>query len=356
MSWPFKKLALFISFVFLLFFILFVVAQTAQVVELAGRVHPVFGQFVLWTLLGVYLIVLAVPVALALGLRKPLQRPLAESGPEFDRYVEQLAGRLRDNPELKGVDLAPESSATRTAEVRKALDVLGGRADGVIRDTASIVFVSTAISQSGRLDGLAVLVTQVQMVWKIAHIYNQRPSFREMFHIYREVTLTSFVAFELDDVLDTVEERIAPIIHEMLGTSIASAVPGASVAASMLMACLVDGSSNAFLTLRIGIITKRYCGALSVTERRVLRRSATRDALGMLGGIVASVGGQIVARVGKKGWNLVGETVSKASTAVLETGKSAVRCVADAASSAGTAVKNTFSAGLRKVGVGRGES
>ena len=47
----------------------------------------------------------------------------------------------------------------------------------------------------------------------------------------------------------------------------------------------MSGTANAFLTLRVGIIAKKYCGALVLPERRVLRRSAVSQAAQMLGAI-----------------------------------------------------------------------
>jgi hypothetical protein len=52
-----------------------------------------------------------------------------------------------------------------------------------------------------------------------------------------------------------------------------------------LVNSLVDGTANAFLTLRVGIIAKRYCGALVLPERRALRRLAVSQAGQMLGAI-----------------------------------------------------------------------
>jgi len=45
-------------------------------------------------------------------------------------------------------------------------------------------------------------------------------------------------------------------------------------------------AANAFLTLRVGIVAKRYCGSLVVVEKRGLRRMATAEAAKLLGTIV----------------------------------------------------------------------
>ena len=48
------------------------------------------------------------------------------------------------------------------------------------------------------------------------------------------------------------------------------------------------GATNAFLTLRVGGVAQRYCGALVVETRRTLRRAAVARAGMLLGSIVSS--------------------------------------------------------------------
>ncbi|HNT44227.1 MAG TPA: hypothetical protein PKN85_07170, partial [Syntrophorhabdaceae bacterium] len=55
----------------------------------------------------------------------------------------------------------------------------------------------------------------------------------------------------------------------------------------MLVSSVISGSSNAFLTLRVGAITKQYCGSLVMPTKRTVRRQATLEATRMLGSIVA---------------------------------------------------------------------
>jgi hypothetical protein len=348
-----KNLAVFVSAALIFLFVLFVAAQTAQVVELADRVHPTLGRMVLWLLLGLYAVLLVAPLAAIARLRKPLARPTADSGPEFDRYLEHLACRLRSNPALQGCGLFLDSASTPGADVTKAMDTLGGKADVVIRETAGLVFASTAISQSGRLDGLAVLAAQVRMVWRIAHLYDQRPSARETIALYREVAQASFLAFGADEVLDTVADRAVPIIQEMVGTSFARAVPGFGVVASVVMSSLLEGSANAFLTLRVGIIAKRYCGALSVIDRASLKRSAAMEAVALLGGIVRDVGGRIVSRLRQKGWDAIRNSAAAACDSVVDAGKQTGQFAAETARKAGAALANGWDLAKEKIGNAR---
>ena len=137
---------------------------------------------------------------------------------------------------------------------------------------ATTVFLTTAVSQSGRLDALLVLAAQSRMVWRVAHLYYQRPSVREMWYLYANVAATSFVAGELDDL--ELHQMIQPVVAGTLG-AVGGAIPGFQVLTSIMVNSLLSGSANAFLTLRVGIIAKDYCGSLVAEPRTQVRRAAT---------------------------------------------------------------------------------
>ena len=81
---------------------------------------------------------------------------------------------------------------------------------------ASAVFLSTAVLQSGRLGVLVVLVAQTRLIWRVAHVYYQRPSVREFLQLYANVTSTAFIAAGLEDV------DIDVLVSTILGSTVAS--------------------------------------------------------------------------------------------------------------------------------------
>lgn len=83
MNKTFKKIALFASILILFLFALFVMNQTAQVVQLAGKVSPSFGNFIFWALLIVYAILVLIPIFLFIGLPKSLKPPKSEDAPNL---------------------------------------------------------------------------------------------------------------------------------------------------------------------------------------------------------------------------------------------------------------------------------
>jgi Domain of unknown function (DUF697) len=284
---PLVRLALLAAGLVLVVVAVFVVNQTAQVVALATTMSPTLGRVVLIVLLVVYAGILVVPVALFARLPQTLRPPADEHSAEFGAYVERLGRRLAGHPLLSD---RMGAMADRAA-IEAAYDLLDGRAAQLMRATATTVFVSTAISQNGRLDALMVLAAQSRMVWQIAHLYHQRPSLREMVQLYANIAGTVFLVSQLEDM--EIEEQVEPVIAATLAGSAASLVPGASMVATLITQSILDGAANAFLTLRIGVICQRYCRSLTAVDRRALRRHASTTAARMLGTVVGASAGLV---------------------------------------------------------------
>ncbi|MEJ2483913.1 MAG: DUF697 domain-containing protein [Gemmatimonadota bacterium] len=259
-------------------FLLFMVNQTAGFVELVSTGwNPQAGRIALWTLIGLYAAFLIAPVLLLLRLPEPLSPPEVAEGPEFEAHLDGLRRRLADHPRLAGMPLSSRE------EIETALDSLTVEADREIQNAAGGVFLATAISQSGRLDAFLVLGALMRLVWRVSHVYWQRPTIRDMGKLYMNVAGTAFVAAELDDV--DVATQIEPIVSSVLGAGV-SAIPGFQVATGILVNSVLTGTANGFLTLRVGVITRRYCCAMVRPKKRTLRHAAAVEAAGMLGGIV----------------------------------------------------------------------
>ena len=308
MSKTLKKIVLSVSILILLLFILFVINQTAQVVQLADKAGSQFGNFVFWVLLIIYAVLILIPVFLFLRLPKSLMPPKSEDSPEFDVYFTLLKKRLASNPHLKCLELSNRK------QVDEALAILAKKSDEIIQQTASTVFISTAISQSGRLDAFLVLSAQSRMVWRIARLYYQRPTLRDLIQLYANVAGTAFLASELEDI--DISEQVEPVLSSTLG-ALAVTIPGIQLAASILVNSVLTGTANAFLTLRVGIIARRYCGSLVISEKHTLRHAASAEAAKLLGFIVK----QGTAKLSKALWNASKGKVSNVFSGLKEYAK-----------------------------------
>ncbi|HEY8417850.1 MAG TPA: DUF697 domain-containing protein [Limnochordales bacterium] len=312
------RLAVVVTFGVLGVFAMFVINQTAQLVALADRISPVLGRIVLWTLLAAY-----AGAALYIGfqyarLPKPLRPPASKNSPDYPRYLAALQERLRRNPAVQGMPLETE------ADLAAAMEVLGRKADEITRSTALQVFLMTAVSQNGSLDALAVLAAHSRMVWQIAHIYHQRPTVRELVSLYANVAVAALLSRQLEemDLSDTLRPMLSSVLTSAIGM-----VPGLEAAAVVLVQSLLSGSANAYATLRVGVIAKRYCGSLTMPAANALRRAAFAEAMKMIPSVV--------------------QEGAKAVTGIIT--EAAGKAVMDSVKRIGTSVKDTAARGVQQI-------
>ena len=281
-----------------------VIAGVTSLISLAERIHPVAGTIVFWSVClaaGFFALYCAIAYA---RLPAALVPPEEESGPKYDAYLQALRVRLAVNPRTRGRSLATEE------EIDSAIGHLSAEADSIVRSTASTVFLSTALMQNGRLDGLIVLFTQIQMVGRIARIYVQRPSPRELVRLYANVAGTAFVASGLESL--ELGEMVAPLAFSVV-PALKGGIPGLSGISALLVRCISNGAANAFLTLRVGEVARRYCELTSRCPPELIRKSATAAAVQHLGRIVRENGALVVRKIWEStGRALIDSGVSKA--------------------------------------------
>src|SRR5258708_6337916 len=252
-----------------------IVAGATSLVSFAERIHPVAGTIVFWGIcLAAGFFALYCLIAYA-QLPPALVPPKETSGPKHEAYLQTLRSRLSNNPRTR------ELSVGTDAEVEAAIAHLSKEADLVVRRTASTVFLSTALMQNGRLDGLIVLFTQIQMIARIARIYVHRPSPRELLQLYAKVDGTAFVASVLASI--DIGEMVAPLAVSVV-PALKGGIPGMSGISALLVRCVSNGAANAFLTLRVGEVARRYCELTSRSSPELIRNSATATAVRELAG------------------------------------------------------------------------
>jgi Domain of unknown function (DUF697) len=301
-----KHLFIVISALIILTFMVIVVNQTATVVDLVSRLSPLAGSAVLWGLVIVYTVLILVPIMLFFRLPTPLIPPDAEDEAACKHHLACVRKRLAKNTSVSGMDLRDRKS------IENALAVIGKEADKTGVKHAKYVFVSTAISQNGRLDALAVFVIQTRLIWEIARLYSQRPTLRDMLNLYANVAGTVFFAAEFEDI--NISEQLEPLLASVMGSA-AGVVPGAQAVASIVAESALTGAANAFLTLRVAMITKRYSSALVQEKRGKLNRSASLEAAALLGTFikeaVSEIGGAVIKASGHAVAGVVKGAVSK---------------------------------------------
>ncbi|HVN20021.1 MAG TPA: DUF697 domain-containing protein [Dongiaceae bacterium] len=269
MSTTIRNIALTLAAFMLIVFAIFLFNQTSQIVVSARSLNRTFGEAVLWALIFTYAVLLLTPFVLWFRLPKRILPPAESEGEAYNAFLTQFRKRLSRHPHLRGL---PLESAT---QIEGALQILDTHADEAVTQAANAVFLSTAVLQSGRLDVLVVFAAQTRLIWKIAHVYYQRPSLRDFVQLYANVASTALIAAGIEDI------DVDVLVGTVFGSTVA-AIPGMHLLASSIL----SGSANAFLTLRVGMITKEYCRARTRVEKKGLRRAATVQAAKLLGTIV----------------------------------------------------------------------
>ncbi len=264
-----KRIAILVSVFVIVVFAIFVFNQTVQIVQSARALNPIFGQAVMWGLIFTYVLLLISPAILWFRLPKRALPPVVAQGAEYNRFIADFSKRLSRNPLLRGMTIKSQD------DFKSALQILDKQADAAVASAASTVFLSTAVLQSGRLDVLVVLAAQTRIIWNVAHVYYQRPSLRDFVQLYANVASTAFIAAGIEDV------DVDVLVSTIFGSTVA-AIPGMH----LLTSSVLTGSANAFLTLRVGMITKEYCRCTVRLEKSGLCRAATMQSAKLLGNIV----------------------------------------------------------------------
>ncbi|MDR2613819.1 MAG: YcjF family protein [Candidatus Accumulibacter sp.] len=318
------------------YFLLSLVSTLAQLAGFADRLHPGSATWVFWSLTLFFSALLLAPIHFYRRLPRPPIPPAGDDPAAVESFLGALREHLKGNPRLADMELASNE------EIPRALSRLGDEADAVVKRTASAVFVSTAVMQNGRLDGLFVLVSQLRLVWRVASIYHGRPSPRQMLSLYGNVGANVLVADNLQEI--DFAEIATPIVAAIF-PSIKGGIPGLQGVSTLLVNSLSNGAANAFLTLRVGLIAKAYCAALSAPAENSVRRSSTVEALSLVAGIVREQGG----RVAERSWQKVRDTVADATEATVQGVKGALWKTAGATLETARTVGDTLGDGMRSI-------
>ncbi|WP_017733526.1 DUF697 domain-containing protein [Nafulsella turpanensis] len=276
-----KLILLPLALLFLLGFVLFLVAQIANLVYLADRVDPLLGDILLVALIALVATLLLIPLFTYLRLPKAMLPPQSNEPEAVASYQQSLIQRYRKNGYLRKQGIQIET----IEDVRKSMPLLDAQADKVIQYNTIRTFAGTAISQNGAFDSLIVFYFSINTLWRVSRLYFQRTSLRQLLNLYSNIGLMVIGAKLVEDQLDEIlEDNIEEFIHEL-------AAQGAETTASVgaratkwipglgnVVESVVQGTFNGLMILRIGLITKKYCGATNAINRKALRKECFYEA------------------------------------------------------------------------------
>jgi len=308
-----KKFLYPIGFLILIVFTLIVINQLVSFYNNLATIHPILA-IIGTALLGILLCALAItPFILIAKLPAPL--PFPDSNSDLEKYQREFKNRLAKHSVAKENKLDPHNPE----ELRVIDEKLKEKADKIIFQSASAVFISTAISQNGKLDAFTVLAAQIRLIWMVSHVYWQRPSLRNLQQLYTNVAINAMAASGIEQI--DLSQQIQPIVNAMI-KSPGKHIPVVGNAAHIITESILEGTVNAFLTLRVGVLTKNYCFP-EVRTINEIKSNSFVEASGLLKTLVVKSSAKVIEGILKAGKNASVQTFKTGYGAVVKGVKSA---------------------------------
>ncbi|MCH7575103.1 MAG: hypothetical protein IIA59_08260 [Candidatus Marinimicrobia bacterium] len=254
------------------------------------------------------------PVAILLAIRRHMANPVMAGSNRHRRYIARLA-RLHRAASTASVEVITDHDGEYLQHVYTELHE---PCEALLHEEATNLFFHTAISQSGRMDGLVALRAQLHLARRVARLYYPGASFAWLPSLYVDVldaTLSPSPQQEIDYAA-----QIGPAI---VGASVVGAIPGASLVSTLIADAVVQGSANALAMLRIGMLTRRTFqrrleGIPFAPEEE--RTAANIEALNMLAGLVSVASGSLSRTI----WEAARDHLKRIPGATLEGLKTAM--------------------------------
>lgn len=290
-----KRIGLVLGVFLGIFLLLFMINQFALFYDLLYGIHPHLAVAILAIVI-IFLAFFLIRLIL-FWIKQPKVLTLSENPTqnEYDAYLGSMIYILRRNKHLK--NFTWEARQSREEILDQAFQILDEKSFPIIRRTANSVFLSTAISQNGSLDSIFILISAVKLTWRLAKIYETRPSIKSMGKLYLQIASVVFMARSIED-MDLIEDQIEPIIGSLIGESVASAVPGLKPITNLVLSSILEGALNAFLILRVGVIAQSYLGMEVPQTKSKIRKNASLQAASQMGSIFKENTSLIIKSIG----------------------------------------------------------
>ena len=148
----------------------------------------------------------------------------------------------------------------------------------IILKNAKTAFISTAISQNGKLDMLTVLSVNIKMIKEIVQRAGFRPSYPKLAKLSIRVLSTALIAENLEGLTFT----------DLFPNSTANYLAELPLI-KPLANSIVNGLANALLTLRVGIVTRKYLFSEAKTTKDEIKKQSIKESVKMLPQLIGEV-------------------------------------------------------------------
>jgi uncharacterized membrane protein YcjF (UPF0283 family) len=254
-----KSVAIIVSIIMTLF----VVSCIVQLYQFAYSFHPYAGYATVALLFLILFIFVIRPIVVALATPSfTLDVVDVESARKVTAKNYRSLKKVATN--LIGADYVSDEAKEKIKNVmnnRKLLNKvlkevydkeISNRINKIINETSSKILLTTAISQNSRFDTMTVITMNIRMIMRIVITCGYHPTYPRLAKLIIKVFRNAVIAYTLQSIgldrlisqgIQALSKGIIPFIGDLIG----------KVAGSV-----IDGSANALLTLRIGILTRKY--------------------------------------------------------------------------------------------------
>ena len=201
------------------------------------------------------------------------------------KIYKKVAQNLMNDPEIpeeekNKINLSEDSPEVIHEKLTQIFnDSMKKSINKIILKNAKTVMLSTAISQNGRLDMLAVLGVNLKMISEIVKKCGFRPSYSRLGRLSVNVFGTALIAEGLEN-MDITE------ILPSSTTSLIKSLPFVSTVTNSFF----QGISNALLTIRIGIVTRKFLFSdASIKTKTSIRIEAFKESMILIPIVVKDV-------------------------------------------------------------------
>lgn len=121
----------------------------------------------------------------------------------------------------------------------------------IINESATKVLVATAVSQNNKIDSATVILVNIKMIMRIVVVCGYHPTYPQLYKLIAKVFRNAIIAYTLQTT--NVDEMIFEGVNKLVKGALSS-IPFVSEVTKSI----TQGAANSLLTLRIGIITRKY--------------------------------------------------------------------------------------------------
>lgn len=269
-----------IAFGVIILFLLILVSSIIDIGERLANIHDyvAYGFYAVAFLL-TYLLVIN-PVRIILVSPAFSIETVMDEKPSRRRYLtyKRVSKNLLERNEISQTEKDKLIEAINDPEaLQKVLNeiynsTMKKKMNQVIMRHAKTVLISTAISQNGRLDLFTVVVVNIRMIKELVQMCGFRPSYKNLAKLTINVFTTALIAEGLENIN----------LNDILPTSTANML-GEIPLIKPVMSSVAQGITNGLLTIRIGVVTRKYLFADSKElSRKAIQKGAFMESLKMI--------------------------------------------------------------------------